>query len=105
MVVRMEQEDDVERLFSWLKSATVTYREFPGEREIADSVAGWPQPGAGPAVARRDFEHRRGSGYDGNGHGPVAELARTQRMRSMLPDPRGRLRTSPMLGSAFARRG
>ncbi|HVC50981.1 MAG TPA: hypothetical protein VND87_03060 [Stellaceae bacterium] len=38
----MDQGDDVERLFSWLKTPDLRYREFAGEREVADAVANWP---------------------------------------------------------------
>ncbi|GEM_PF-3255146 len=38
----MEHDDDVERLFSWLKTPDLRYREFAAAREIADAVAAWP---------------------------------------------------------------
>ncbi|MGH7094929.1 MAG: BcsR/BcsP family cellulose biosynthesis protein, partial [Stellaceae bacterium] len=38
----MDQGDDVERLFSWLKTPDLRYREFADEREVADAVATWP---------------------------------------------------------------
>ena len=41
-MVEMDQGDDVERLFSWLKTPDLRYREFAGEREVADAVATWP---------------------------------------------------------------
>jgi hypothetical protein len=34
----MERDDDVERLFSWLQTPELRYREFAGAREITDSV-------------------------------------------------------------------
>ena len=38
----MDHDDDVERLFSWIKTPDLRYREFAGEREVADAVATWP---------------------------------------------------------------
>jgi hypothetical protein len=38
----MDRDDDVERLFSWIKTPDLHYREFAGEREVADAVATWP---------------------------------------------------------------
>lgn len=40
----MDRDDDVERLFSWIKTPELHYREFAGEREVADAVASWPAP-------------------------------------------------------------
>lgn len=34
----MDQDDDVEHLFSWLQTPELRYREFAGAREITDSV-------------------------------------------------------------------
>ncbi|HEX5320220.1 MAG TPA: hypothetical protein VFW46_13745 [Stellaceae bacterium] len=42
MVEHMDHDDDVERLFSWIKTPDLRYREFAGEREVADAVATWP---------------------------------------------------------------
>jgi hypothetical protein len=42
MVDPMDKDDDVERLFSWLKTPELRYREFGAEREIADAVGTWP---------------------------------------------------------------
>jgi hypothetical protein len=38
----MDNVEDVERLFSWLKAPMVHYREFAPQREVADAVATWP---------------------------------------------------------------
>lgn len=38
----MEHDDDVGRLFSWLKTPDLRYREFANEREISDAAATWP---------------------------------------------------------------
>jgi len=38
----MDNLEDVERLFSWLKAPMVHYREFAPQREIAEAVATWP---------------------------------------------------------------
>jgi len=35
----MDQDDDVERLFSWLQTPDIRYREFAGAREVTDAVA------------------------------------------------------------------
>jgi hypothetical protein len=37
----MDEDDDVERLFSWLQTPELRYREFAGAREIADTVMTW----------------------------------------------------------------
>jgi|SRR5579872_2283788 len=34
----MNQDNDVERLFSWLQTPDIRYREFAGAREITDAV-------------------------------------------------------------------
>jgi hypothetical protein len=34
----MNQNDDIERLFSWLQTREIRYREFAGAREITDAV-------------------------------------------------------------------
>ncbi|HEY1798111.1 MAG TPA: hypothetical protein VGG57_18505 [Stellaceae bacterium] len=38
----MDRDDDVERLFSWIKTPDLHYREFAAQREVADAVATWP---------------------------------------------------------------
>jgi hypothetical protein len=38
----MDREDDVERLFSWLKTPDLRYREFASERDFAEASATWP---------------------------------------------------------------
>ncbi len=37
----MNQDDDVERLFSWLQTPDLRYREFAGAREVTDAAATW----------------------------------------------------------------
>lgn len=34
----MDQDNDVERLFSWLQTPEIRYREFAGAREVTNSV-------------------------------------------------------------------
>src|SRR5580692_1587930 len=34
----MNQDDDVERLFSWLQTPDLRYREFAGAREVTDTM-------------------------------------------------------------------
>src|SRR5690348_16737742 len=38
----MDNDGDVERLFSWLQTPDLRYREFAGEREVSDATATWP---------------------------------------------------------------
>jgi hypothetical protein len=38
----MDPAADVERMFSWLKTPDLKYREFAGAREVSDAVASWP---------------------------------------------------------------
>jgi hypothetical protein len=41
----MDQDDDVEHLFSWLQTPELRYREFAGAREITDAIVSWqPRP-------------------------------------------------------------
>src|ERR1700733_4610908 len=35
---KMDQDNDVEHLFSWLQTPELRYREFAGAREITDTV-------------------------------------------------------------------
>jgi hypothetical protein len=35
----MNQDDDIERLFSWLQTPEMRYRDFAGAREVTDTVA------------------------------------------------------------------
>ena len=37
-----EKPSDVDRLFSWLKTQNLRYREFAGARELSDAVKTWP---------------------------------------------------------------
>ncbi len=37
----MDQDNDVEHLFSWLQTPELRYREFAGAREITDTVVTW----------------------------------------------------------------
>jgi hypothetical protein len=37
----MDQDNDVEHLFSWLQTPELRYREFAGAREITDKVVTW----------------------------------------------------------------
>ena len=36
--LRHDQSDDVEKLFSWLQTPDIRYREFAGAREVTDAV-------------------------------------------------------------------
>ena len=38
---KMDQDNDVEHLFSWLQTPEMRYREFAGAREITDTVVTW----------------------------------------------------------------
>src|SRR5665213_4084712 len=38
----MDHEDDIERLFSWLQTPELRYREFAGAREITDAAVTSP---------------------------------------------------------------
>jgi hypothetical protein len=37
----MNQDNDVERLFSWLQTPEIRYREFAGAREVTNAVVTW----------------------------------------------------------------
>ena len=41
----MDQDDNVEHLFSWLQTPELRYREFAGAREITDAVVTFGRPG------------------------------------------------------------
>jgi hypothetical protein len=68
----MDQPSDVQRLFSWLKTQDLQYREFAATREVKDVVATWPAlheaaagtgrpadvpPPTGPEIARERIAH------------------------------------------------
>src|SRR5579864_9306115 len=42
MAEGMDHDQDVARLFSWLKAPVVHYREFAPQAEVAQAVATWP---------------------------------------------------------------
>jgi hypothetical protein len=55
----MDQDDDVEHLFSWLQTPELRYREFAGAREITDAVVSWqprPSEGDAPVAPSRDTQ-------------------------------------------------
>jgi len=57
----MDRDDDVGRLIAWLKAPEFQYREFAGQRDLAEALANWPvlrkavgapEPPAGAAPPR-----------------------------------------------------
>src|SRR5581483_793841 len=38
----MDRDDDVGRLIAWLKAPEFQYREFAGQRDLAEALANWP---------------------------------------------------------------
>lgn len=74
----MDTDDDVERLFSWLKTPDLRYREFAGEREIADAVATWP------ALRQAAAE----TGHAEAGENAGAPSAPVVRSAAEVPEPR-----------------
>jgi len=74
----MEQATDVERLFSWLKTEDLRYREFAGAREVTDAVATWP------ALHRAAAQ----TGHAGEAPSPTGDMAAKERIardRMTLP--------------------
>jgi len=60
----MDNDDDVEHLFSWLQAPELRYREFAGAREITDTVVAWQArpPPAEPAPADEPPDAANGEG-------------------------------------------
>jgi len=58
----MAQSSDVERLFSWLKTQDLRYREFAASREVSDAVATWPALHRTAAASGRPAEAPAPSG-------------------------------------------
>jgi hypothetical protein len=46
----MAQEDDVERLFSWLQTPDIRYREFAGGREVSDTIVAFQEEVSRPVL-------------------------------------------------------
>lgn len=93
----MDNDDDVERLFSWIRTPDLHYREFASERDLADAVAAWPMPRrTADDTARRD--HRRDADIDVE-RGPSAaeRTALSERLATLF----GRREPPPASPSAF----
>ncbi len=78
VVERMDNAEDVERLFSWLSAPMVHYREFAPKVDVAEAVAAWP-------LAHRAAAE---SGMDVGGvvpHGGAAAHERVARDQMGLP--------------------
>jgi hypothetical protein len=83
----MDRDDDVERLFSWIKTPDLHYREFAAEREVADAVVTWPVPR--DAVAEPD--------HPGEPYEP-------EPARETEPPPAGRMPLGDRPSSLFGQR-
>jgi hypothetical protein len=70
----MDRDDDVERLFSWIKTPDLHYREFAAEREVADTTATWPV--LRDAVAEPSLDERLEPGTPHEGELMPSERAR-----------------------------
>jgi hypothetical protein len=74
----MNPDDDVEKLFSWLQTPDIHYREFAGAREIADvlptgrtqsnTADNLPAKDEIPATAARQGEGTEPPAVSGSGH-------------------------------------
>jgi hypothetical protein len=74
----MEQASDVKRLFSWLKTEDLRYREFAASREVKDAVATWPAL----------HEAAKESGHPAEAAAPAgAAVARERIARETMPMP------------------
>ena len=89
----MEQTSDVERLFSWLKTEDLRYREFAASREVADAVATWPALHKAAGEAGRPSEAAAPEGG-------VAARERLERERMTLPPAAAEaIRAGPAMAS------
>jgi hypothetical protein len=83
----MDRDDDVERLFSWIKTPDLHYREFAAEREVADAAATWP--------VLRDAVNE--PSHPAEPHEPAPP-------RETEPHPAGRMALGDRLSSLFGHR-
>lgn len=93
----MDNAQDVERLFSWLKAPMVHYREFAPQIEVAEAVATWPlvHKAAVQAGVTDDTEPAP--------HGDSAIKERMARERAAMPAAAARaIQESPLPGTAAA---
>lgn len=77
----MDNSEDVERLFSWLKAPQVHYREFAPQRELAEAVATWP------VVHRAAVQTGIAAADEPAPEGDTAAKERIVRDRMTLPGP------------------
>lgn len=78
-VESMDNEQDVERLFSWLKAPMVHYREFTPQIEVAEATAAWP------VLHKAAAETGAVAGLGPAPHGDAAAHERLARERMMMP--------------------
>jgi hypothetical protein len=61
----MSQDDDIEKLLSWLQMPDLVYRDFAGRRDVSDAP--------GPSQVRREYEGDVGAVDEEVAPAPVAE--------------------------------
>lgn len=71
----MKSDDDVAKLFSWLQTPEIHYREFADAREIADIVPGGPRPKAAETPSPPQEPHRVEEAEPGHDESPRSEPA------------------------------
>jgi len=98
----MDQDDDVERLFSWIKTPDLHYREFAAERDVADAVAPWPTPRQAMPEPQREVEVHQ---HDAEIHQrDVESHHREAEIDPIEPRPSGRSPLGERLASIFGHR-
>jgi hypothetical protein len=93
----MDHDDDVERLFSWIKTPDLHYREFAGERDMADAVATWPLP-------RQPANETGRPGDRPEGHAEAETMPEPEAGPEPAPRAAGHSPLGTRLASLFARR-
>lgn len=95
----MDNDDDVEHLFSWLQTPELRYREFAGAREITDTVVAWQARAntapseATPVPARHNVQLHE--------EYPASQFPdQSQVLVEVEPEPRGPAMISPEPPSA-----
>jgi hypothetical protein len=89
----MDQSEDVERLFSWLKAPMVHYREFAPQIEVAEAVATWP-------LVHKAAVQTGVSDDEAAPHGDSVVKERMARDRMMMPTGAAQaIRETPLPGT------
>src|SRR4051794_29144806 len=76
----MDESNDVDRLFSWIKAPMVRYRDFTPKVEVAEAVSTWPM------VHKAAVETGKASAGDAMPRGDSLAHQRIARERMTMPE-------------------